>query len=186
MQRTCLGKLAILVALLTTLSASGRAKLPVTLISNTRASPDGRWKVTWHCQQAPSPKCSVTLSRVSDAHVFFQHSTFPRYIEAAWNRNSAKCIFLDAPGNANTLLWLFRIRNQQATAEKLDYEAISTEIERTKPQTRRSEPFVTRSGIEKISWESESELRLYITYNRIPVVLRLDTSRSNVHITVLP
>jgi hypothetical protein len=186
MQSTCLGKLAILVALLTTLSVSGRAKLPVTLVSNARASPDGRWKVTWHCQEAPTPKCGVTLSRVSDGHVFFQHSTFLRYIEAASNSNSTKCIFLDAPDNANTLLWLFRIRNQQATAEKLDYEAISMEIERTKPHTRRSKPSITRSGIEKISWESESELRLYITYNSIPVVLRLDTSTSNLHITVLP
>jgi hypothetical protein len=177
MQRARLGKVVILVALLTTLASSGRAKLPETLISRTRPSPDSRWKVTWRCQETPTPKCSVIFSRVSDGRVFFRHSTFPCYIQAVWNRNSTKCLLLDAPDNANTFLWLFQIRNRHATTETLDYEAISAEIEQTRPEARRSEPQVTRSGVEKITWNSDSEVSLHITYNNVSVVVHVDTSK---------
>jgi len=77
-------------------------------------------------------------------------------------------------------------RHQQKTVEKLDYEAISTEIERAKPETRRREPHMTRSDVEKMTWDSASDLRLHITYNNISVVARVETSTLNQpRITVL-
>lgn len=157
------------------------AELPQTLVEAKRPSPDGRWAITWHCEDRwESDACSIALSRRSDGKVFFRHSTFPRYIKAVWNRNSTKCLLLDAPDNANTLLWLFRVRNRKATTEKLDYEAIGREIERARPETGILEPgSLLRSGVEKITWTSNSELHLKITYNNICVTLRIDTSKPN-------
>ncbi len=133
-----------------------------------------------------SGPCIIALSRESGGQVLFRHSRFPRYIKAVWNRNSTKCLLLDASDNANTFFWLFRIRNQQKTVEKLDYEAISAEIERAKPETRRREPHMTRSDVEKMTWDSASDLRLHITYNNISVVARVETSTLNQpRITVL-
>jgi len=77
-----------------------------------------------------------SFSRIRRAS-FFPPFTFTPLYQGGLHRNSTKCLLLDAPDNANTFLWLFRIRNQQTTVEKLDYEAISTEIERAKPETRR-------------------------------------------------
>ncbi|PYJ18808.1 MAG: hypothetical protein DME96_00945 [Verrucomicrobia bacterium] len=120
------------------LALPAQSRLHEMLANATRPSPDDRWKVNWRCdERSERGPCIITLSRESDGQVFFRHSPLPRYIKAVWNRNSTKCLLLDAPDNANTFLWLLRIRNQQTTVEKLDYEAISTEIERAKPETRR-------------------------------------------------
>ncbi|PYJ95108.1 MAG: hypothetical protein DME62_02075 [Verrucomicrobia bacterium] len=51
--------------------------------------------------------CLATLM----AKFFFRHSTFPRYIQAVWNHDSTKCLLLDAPDNASTFVWGFRIQN---------------------------------------------------------------------------
>jgi hypothetical protein len=173
-------KIVILIWLITTLVHSGRAALPKTLINSTRRSPDGRWEVRWQCQETPTAKCNLHFSRVSDGSVVFQHSTFPRFIRALWNRTSTKCLLLDAPDNASTFLWLFRIQKREVAVEKLDYEAIGTEIERTRPEARQRDPHsATRSGIEKIRWDSDSQLRLDVIYNNVHVIVRVDTSNPN-------
>ena len=120
--------------------------------------------------------CLATLM----AKFFFRHSTFPRYIQAVWNHDSTKCLLLDAPDNASTFVWGFRIQNGGGGYKKLDYEAISTEIERVRPEARHSDPHsLTRSGVEKITWGSDSEVRLHITYTNISIVVCIDTSKPN-------
>ncbi|PYI83543.1 MAG: hypothetical protein DMF09_11355 [Verrucomicrobia bacterium] len=84
--------------------------------------------------------CLATLM----AKFFFRHSTFPRYIQAVWNHDSTKCLLLDAPDNASTFVWGFRIQNGGGGYKKLDYEAISTEIERVRPEARHSDPHTVR------------------------------------------
>ena len=37
----------------------------------------------------------------------------------------------------------------------------------------------TRSGVEKITWNSDSEVRLHITYTNISIVVCIDTSKPN-------
>ncbi len=179
MKKTGLRKIVILIGLINAMAFSGRAALPETLTRSIRRSPDGRWEVAWQCQETPTPKCRVVFSRVSDARVFFQRSTFPRYIQAVWNRTSTKCLLLDAPDNANTFLWLLRVRPPAATVEKIGDEVIWTEIERARPETRRNEPQVTRLGVQKITWVSHSEVRLHIIYNGVSVVVRIDASKPN-------
>ena len=95
----------------------------------------------------------------------------------SWSSDSSKCVLLDAPDNANSYLWLFRLQGRDIATEKLDYANISNEIESAVPGTRRHEPAVTRSGIEKIEWRSPSELRLHIIYNNVPVVAVIDIAK---------
>ena len=178
-EKTSFRKIVILVGLVTVLAHSGRPALPERLIHSIRRSPDGRWEVAWRCQETPTPKCRVVFSRVSDGRVFFQRSTFPRYIQAVWNRTSTKCLLLDAPENANTFLWLLRIRHPAAAVEKIDDELIWTDIERARPEARRNESQVTRLGVEKITWVSDSEVRLHIIYNGVSVVVCIDASKPN-------
>ena len=136
----------------------------------SRPSPDGRWIVSWHCKHRwQTDSCSISLSRQPDGKVFFTHQTNDRYIQAVWSSDSSKCILLDAPYNANSYLWLFRLRERDIDTEILDYNKISKDIEAAVPALRRSEPGITRSGIEKIEWRSTSELSLRISYNNVPV-----------------
>jgi hypothetical protein len=180
MPGTRLRKIAVIAALPLAMAVSASWPVLEMLANATRPSPDGRWKVVWHCDDGvASDACSISLCRQLDGRVFFRRSTFPRYIQAVWNRNSTKCLLLDAPDSANTFLWLFRTRNQQATVEKLDYKLISAEIESGRPETHRSEPRVTRSGVEKITWLSDSELCLDIAYNNVSVAVRVETSTLN-------
>jgi hypothetical protein len=76
-------------------------------------------------------------------------------------------------------LWVLRIRHPAAAVEKIGDEVIWTEIERARPETRRNEPQVTRSGVEKITWLSDSEVRLHIIYNGVSVVVHIDVSKPN-------
>src|SRR5260370_34190342 len=123
-QGTRFGIIAFVAASLA-LTLPAQSRLHETLANAPRPSPDDRWKVNWRCdERSARGPCTITLSRESDGQVLFCHSPFRRYIKAVWNRNSTKCLLLDAPDNANTFLWLFRIRNQQQTVEKVDYEAI--------------------------------------------------------------
>ena len=143
-------------------------------------SPDGRWLVTWQCGDTPeSDSCSIALSHRPDEKVFFTHHTSPRYIKAVWSSDSSRCVLLDAPDNANSHLWLFRVKGREVSTEKLDYEKISADIEAAVPAARRHEPAVTRSGIEKIECSSSSQLRLHITYNNVPVLVVVDVTKPN-------
>ena len=143
-------------------------------------SPDGRWLVAWQCGDTREPdSCSIAFSRRADERVFFSHHTFPRYIKAVWSSDSSRCLVLDAPDNANSNLWLFRVQGREVATEKLDYEKISTAIEAALPAARRQEPAVTRSGIEKIEWPSSATLRLHITYNNVPVLVHVDVAKTN-------
>jgi hypothetical protein len=147
---------------------------------DSRPSPDGRWIVSWHCKRTWQPdSCGISLSRQPDGKVFFTHQTNDRYIQAAWSSDSSKCVLLDAPDNANSYLWLFRVRVRHIATEKLDYEKISADIEAAVPAARRQEPAITRSGIEKIEWSSSSELRLLILYNNVPVLVVVDVAQPN-------
>ena len=151
-------------------------------------SPDGRWLVASRCEDtAEADSCNVMVSRRADGKVFFTHHTFPRYIKAVWSSDSSRCVLLDAPDNANSYLWLFRVKGREVATEKLDYEKISADIEAAVPAARRHEPTVTRSGIEKIEWPSSSQLRLHVTYNNVPVVVALDVAKPHSPtISVLP
>jgi hypothetical protein len=151
-------------------------------------SPDKRWLITCDCKGTWQPNsCSVALSRCSDAKVFFTHRTSGRYIKAAWSSNSTRCVLLDAPDNANNYLWLFRVQGRDIATETLDYGNISERIEAAVPTARRQEPAVTRSGVEKIEWPSSGELRLYMRYNNIPVLVAVDiTKPRSPAIRVLP
>src|SRR5205823_7376277 len=123
--------------------------------------------------------CSIALSHRSDHQVFFTHHTSDRYIKAVWSSDSTRCVFLDAPDNANSYLWLFRVRGRDIATEKLDYEKISAAIEAAAPAARRYDPAGPgpRSGIDKLEWPSSSELRLHITYNNVPVVVALAVAK---------
>ena len=126
-------------------------------------SPDSQWLVVSHCEDtADSDSCTVVLSRRADGKVFFTHQTFPRYIKAVWSSDSRRCLLLDAPDNANSYLWLFRVKGREIATEQVDYKKISAAIEAAVPATRRREPAVTRSGIEKVEWASTSQLRLHV------------------------
>ena len=143
-------------------------------------SPDGKWLVTCDCKGTwPPDSCSIALSRPSNGRVFFTHHTSDRYIKAVWSADSNRCVLLDAPDNANSYLWLFRVQGRDIATEKLDYEKISERIEAAVPAARRQEPAVTRSGIEKIKWESSAALRLRITYNNVPVLVVIDITKPN-------
>jgi hypothetical protein len=143
-------------------------------------SPDRRWLVVSHCEDSWQPdSCSIVLSRRADGKVFFTHHTFPRYIKAVWSSDSSRCILLDAPDNANSYLWLFRIKGREVATEKLDYEKITADIEAAVPAARRQESTLSRSGIEKIEWPSSSQLLLHITYNNVPVVVAVDLTKPN-------
>ena len=147
---------------------------------DSRPSPDGRWIISWHCKRTWQPdSCGISLSRQPDGKVFFTHQTNDRYIQAAWSSDSSKCVLLDAPDNANSYLWLFRVRVRDIATEKLDYEKISADIEAAVPAARRHELAVTRSGIEKIEWPSSSRLRLHIIYNNVPVVVVADVAEAD-------
>jgi len=147
---------------------------------DSRPSPNGRWIVSWHCKRTWQPdSCSISLSRQPDGKVFFKHQTNDRYIQAAWSSDSSKCVLLDARDNANSYLWLFRVKGREVATEKLDYEKISADIEAAVPAARREEPAVTRSGIEKIQWSSASRIRLHIVYNNISVVVVADIAEPN-------
>jgi hypothetical protein len=146
----------------------------------SRPSPDAAWLVSWHCARTWQPKsCSVALSRATDGKVFFTHRTSDRYIAAMWSADSTRCLLLDAPDNANSYLWLFRVRGREVATEKLDYEKISERVEAAVPATRRKDPGVTRSGIEKIEWASSAAVRLHITYNNLPVLVVVDVTKPN-------
>jgi hypothetical protein len=143
-------------------------------------SPDGRWLVTCDCKGTWQPdSCSIALSRPSNGKVFFTHHTSDRYIKATWSADSNRCVLLDAPDNANSYLWLFRVQGRDIATERLDYEKISERIEASMPALRREEPAVTRSGIEKIEWESSAALRLHITYNNVLVLVVVDITKPN-------
>jgi hypothetical protein len=137
MQRARLRTVTIVTSSFLATIVCAHRPLPETLVNSNRTSPDGKWKVAWHCDDKASfDACTITLSRQTDGRVVFHHSTFPRYIRAVWNRHSTKYLLLDAPDNANTFLWLFRTQNGDAVIEKVDYEAISAEIEGTRPEAR--------------------------------------------------
>jgi hypothetical protein len=141
-------------------------------------SPDSRWVVTCECKGTWQPEsCSIALSRTSDRKVFFTHHTTDRYIAAAWSGDSRTCVLLDAPDNANSYLWLFRRQGRDIATEKLDYGTISDRIEAAVPAARRQEPAVTRSGIDKIEWQSSRELRLHVTHNNVPVLVTVDVAK---------
>jgi hypothetical protein len=151
--------------------------------STSRPSPDGRWRVAWHCAgtwQADS--CNIAVSRLSDGKVFFTHHTSDRYIAAVWSADSKMCILLDAPDNTNSYLWLFRVQGRDIATEKLDYEKIGHDIEAAVPAARRQEPGVTRGGFEKIVWSSARELRLHITYNNVPVLVAVDVGEPKIRV----
>jgi hypothetical protein len=144
------------------------------------ASPDRRWVVAWNCKGTWQPdSCSIALSRASDGKVFFTHQTGDRLIQAVWSSDSSRCVLLDAPDNANSYLWIFRIQGREVAREKLDYDKISADIEAAVPRAHREEPQVTRSGIEKIEWPSPSHLRLHILYNSVPVIVGIDVAVPN-------
>jgi hypothetical protein len=151
-------------------------------------SPDGKWLITCDCQgpwQANS--CSIALSHRSDPKVLFTHHTNGRYTNAAWSGDSTRCVLLDAPDNANSHLWPFRVQGRDIVTEKLEYAKISDRIEAAVPAARRQESAVTRSGVETMEWPSVSELRLHILYNNVPVLVALDvTMPHSPAIRVLP
>lgn len=141
-------------------------------------SPDGKWLVASRGPDTRKPgSCNIALSRRADGKVFFTHRTVPRYIKAVWSSDSSRCLLLDAPDNANSYLWLFRVKGRDITTEKLDYGKISDRIEAAVPKARRHEPDLTRSGIEKIDWSSNSELRMHITYNDVPVLVAVSVAK---------
>ena len=149
-------------------------------VDDSRPSPDRHWIVSWHCKRTWQPdSCSISLSRQLDGKVFFTHQTNDRYIQAAWTSDSSECVLLDAPDNANSYLWLFRVNGREVTTETLDYEKISANIEAAVPAARRQEPAVTRSSIEKIEWPSSAALRLHITYNNLSVLVDVDVAKPN-------
>jgi hypothetical protein len=151
-------------------------------------SPDGRWLMACDCKGTwQSDSCRIALSRLADKKVFFTHQTSDRYIKAVWSSDSSRCILLDAPDNANSYLWLFRVEGREVATEKLDYETITHDIEAAVPATHREEPNLTRSGIETLEWISSSELRLHITYNNTSVVVVADVAEpSSPKFHVLP
>ncbi len=153
------------------------------------ASPDGKWLLVCDCKGTwQSDSCSIALSRRSDHKVFFTHHTSDRYIKAVWSSASTRCVFLDAPDNANSYLWLFRVKSRDIATEKLDYEKISAAIEAAAPAVRRYDPAGPgpRSGIDKLEWPSSSQLRLHIIYNNVPVTAALDIAKPQspkIHVT---
>jgi hypothetical protein len=94
-----------------------------------------------------------------------------------WSADSTRCLLLDAPDNANSYLWLFRVKGSDIAIEKLDYGSISNIIEAAVPAARPHKDALTRSGIEKIEWPSSSELRLHIIYNNVLVTALVDIAR---------
>jgi hypothetical protein len=111
--------------------------------------------------------------------VFFTHHTSDRYIKAVWSSDSTRYVLLDAPDNANSYLWLFHVQGRDIATERLDYDKISNMIEAAVPAPRPRETpgFITRSGIDAITWLSPSELKLAITYNNIPVIVMCDVAK---------
>jgi hypothetical protein len=108
----------------------------------------------------------------------FTHHTSDCF-KAVWSSDSTRCVLLDAPDNANSYLWLFRLQGRDIATERLDYDKISNMIEAAVPATRPRETpgFITRSGIDAITWLSPSELKLAITYNNIPVIVMCDVAK---------
>jgi hypothetical protein len=165
-----------LLAIILTTAASSSLADP--LANDSRPSPDGHWMVSWHCKRTWQPdSCTGTLLRQADGRAFFTRQTNDRYITAAWNSRSTKCLVLDAPDNASSYFWLVRVRSGRAAVERLDYETITREIEHEIPRARTPRNALSRSGIEKITWISDSRLRLYIIYNTVPVVALLDLAQ---------
>jgi len=148
--------------------------------NGSRPSPDGRWTASWQgWGTLGEGSCHISFLRRADQKVFFTHDTNCRYVDALWNAQSTKCVLLDAPDNANSYLWLFRIHGKEVTHEELDYGAVSNLIEQAIPAARiENTTHLTRSGIEKMSWDSESVLRLRIIYNNIPVTVLIDLSKA--------
>jgi len=68
-------------------------------------------------------------------------------------------------------------RMGEVAIKKLDYEAISTEIERVRPEARHSDPHTVRCREDHLG--SDSEVRLHITYTNISIVVCIDTSKPN-------
>jgi len=98
-----------------------------------------------------------------------------------WSSDSTRCVFLDAPDNANSYLWLFRVRGRDIGIEKLDYEKIGAAIEAAVPAARHYDPAGPgpRSGIEKMQWLSPSDLRLHIIYNNVPIRIAVGVTRAH-------
>jgi hypothetical protein len=138
-----------------------------------RQTENGLWPGSAETRGNPTRATSPCRA---DGKVFFTHHTVPRYIKAVWSSDSSRCVLLDAPDNANSYLWLFRVKGREVATEKLDYDRISRDIETAIPATHRKEPDVTRSGIEKLEWISASELRLHIVYNNTSVVVVADVA----------
>jgi len=186
-QGTRFGIIAFVAASLA-LTLPAQSRLHETLANATRPSPDDRWKVNWRCRRAGR---ASLLFLANQAGKFFSAI----HVSPAISRRSGiailqnvSCLMLPIMRTRFFGSFGFEIsrRHQQKTVEKLDYEAISTEIERAKPETRRREPHMTRSDVEKMTWDSASDLRLHITYNNISVVARVETSTLNQpRITVL-
>ncbi len=166
--------------ILAVLFAFAGESFPQSVSQRESISPDRRWTVAWNCKGTWQPdSCTIALSRRADGKVFFTHETSDRYIKAVWSSDASRCIVLDAPDNANSYLWLFRVRGREIATEKLDYEKIGSDIEAAVPAARRQEPAMTRSGIEKIEWPSSSELRLHVLYNNVPVLVVVDVAQPN-------
>jgi hypothetical protein len=165
----------LLFATIFALTPTSRADSPSHV---SRPSPDGQWLVAWTCngnRQADS--CSITVSHHADLRVLFSHQTSDRDIQAAWSSDSSKCLLLEAPDNANTCLWLLRVRGRNLITEEIKSEKISASIESTLAAAHRSESAAIRSGIQKIEWLSTTELRLHVIYNAIPVIVLLDVAK---------
>ena len=93
-------------------------------------SPDGKWLFAWRCGDPPARHaCNIALSVRAEGKVFFTHDTSPRHIKAVWSSDSSRCVLLDAPDDANSYLWLFRVNGREVVTEILDYEKISADIE---------------------------------------------------------
>jgi hypothetical protein len=109
--------------------------------------------------------------------VFFTHHTNNRYttagyIRAVWSADSSRCVLL-YPQDRN--VWLFRVRGRDIATERLDYGRISDRIEAALAAGRRRKPAV----IERIEWSSAPELRLHITYDKLPVLVVVYVAKPN-------
>ena len=112
-QGTRFGIIAFVAASLA-LTLPAQSRLHETLANATRPSPDDRWKVNWRCRRAGR---ASLLFLANQAGKFFSAI----HVSPAISRRSGiailqNCLLLDASDNANTFLWLFRIRNHQKTS----------------------------------------------------------------------
>jgi hypothetical protein len=138
-------------------------------------SPDRAYSACW-VDLETNPKLQqrrfIFVVDASSNKLLFTHSTFQRYTGAAWNGLSTVCAIFDAPDNANVYLWLL-VKPEDSKISDWNVRAVDLEKLAARKLPDLSNAKVLRTGLDRISWESNDVLSMMLIVNNQPVTLRI-------------